>query len=77
MNKFTAWPKNSGEVNEMSMIQCDIDCIYQKDGYCKLDMPSAITNYSGDGCVHCIKVTPRSVIENSTPSQLQTPASHF
>ena len=43
----------------MSIIQCDEDCIYQRDGYCSLDMPSAITNYTGDGCVHCIKVTPR------------------
>ncbi len=43
----------------MSIIQCDVDCIYQHDGYCSLEMPSAITNYKGDGCVHCIKVTPR------------------
>jgi hypothetical protein len=61
----------------MSMIQCDIDCLYQKDGYCQLEMPSAITNYTGDGCVHCIKVTPRSQIENSTSQQPQTPASHL
>lgn len=60
----------------MSMIQCDIDCIYQKDGYCELEMPSAITNFTGDGCVHCIKVTPRSA-NNSIPSQPQTPPSHF
>ncbi|HJB51331.1 MAG TPA: hypothetical protein H9944_10165 [Candidatus Anaeromassilibacillus stercoravium] len=43
----------------MSIIQCDEDCIYQRDGYCSLEMPSAITNYTGDGCVHCIKVTSR------------------
>lgn len=61
----------------MSLIQCDIDCVYQKDGYCQLDMPSAITNYTGDGCVHCIKVTPRSEMKNVTPSQPQTPASRF
>lgn len=60
----------------MSMIQCDIDCIYQKDGYCELEMPSAITNYTGDGCVHCIKVTPRST-NNTIQSQSQTPPSHF
>ncbi len=60
------------------MIQCDVDCIYQKDGYCTLEMPSAITNYSGNGCVHCIKVTPRSQEgTTSAPSQLQTPPSHF
>lgn len=61
----------------MSMIQCDVDCIYQKDGYCSLEIPSAITNYTGDGCVHCIKVTPKTKIQNSAPSQLQKPASHF
>jgi len=59
----------------MSIIQCDEDCIYQREGYCSLEMPSAITNYTGDGCVHCIKVTPRTPeINQSMP---QTPLSHF
>ena len=22
----------------MSLIQCDVDCVYQKDGYCSLEM---------------------------------------
>lgn len=61
----------------MSMIQCDIDCVYQKDGYCQLDLPSTITNYTGDGCVHCIKVTPCKKQEGTTPPQPQTPVSHF
>lgn len=56
----------------MSIIQCDIDCVYQREGYCSLEMPSAITNYTGDGCVHCIKVTPR-VPTNSNQQPLQTP----
>ncbi len=60
----------------MSIIQCDVDCIYQKDGYCTLEMPSAITNYTGDGCVHCIKVTSRSA-NDVIQSQPQTPPSHF
>lgn len=60
----------------MSIIQCDEDCIYQRDGYCSLEMPSAITNYTGDGCVHCIKVTPR-VPNPPSQSKLQTPLSHF
>lgn len=62
---------------KMSLIQCDIDCIYQKDGYCQLEMPSAITNYKGDGCVHCIKVTPRGGEDATLPRQLQTPPAHF
>ena len=56
----------------MSMIQCDIDCVYQKDGYCSLEMPSSITNYTGDGCVHCIKVTPRGP-DSSTQKRPQKP----
>lgn len=60
----------------MSMIQCDVDCIYQRNGYCTLEMPSAITNYKGDGCVYCIKVTPRSS-DDVIQSRPQTPPSHF
>lgn len=65
----------------MSIIQCDEDCIYQHEGYCGLEMPSAITNYTGNGCVHCIKVIPRGsqagkrkVTDSSQP---QTPPVHF
>jgi hypothetical protein len=61
----------------MSIIQCDVDCVYQRDGYCSLEMPSAITNYTGDGCVHCIKVTPRSANTAANQSKPQTPLSHF
>ncbi len=61
----------------MSIIQCDIDCIYQRDGYCSLEMPSAITNYTGDGCVHCIKVTPRVVQTAPNQSKPQTPLARF
>ena len=61
----------------MSIIQCDEDCVYQQDGYCSLDMPSAITNYTGNGCVHCIRVIPRKAYEEGktpfTPSELQRP----
>ena len=63
----------------MSIIQCDEDCVYQNDGYCSLEMPSAITNYTGDGCVHCIKVTPRNNQQKSSndQSKAQTPPLHF
>ncbi|HIU31105.1 MAG TPA: hypothetical protein IAB66_02920 [Candidatus Caccousia avistercoris] len=65
----------------MSLIQCDEDCVYQKDGYCMLEMPSAITNYTGDGCVHCIHVIPRGEYESGAkkfiPSERQTPPLHF
>lgn len=71
----------------MSIIQCDEDCIYQKDGYCQLELPSAITNYTGDGCVHCIRVIPKNQYEaayfnrgaNEPTAQLepQTPPSLY
>lgn len=71
----------------MSIIQCDEDCIYQQDGYCQLELPSAITNYTGDGCVHCIRVIPKQKYESGdlTPStneitsqpMLQTPPSLY
>jgi hypothetical protein len=61
----------------MSLIQCDIDCVYQKDGYCQLEMPSAITNYKGDGCVHCIKVTQRGENDRQVPQQPKTPPLRF
>ncbi len=40
----------------MSLIPCDEDCIYQAEGYCNLDTPSAVTNHRG-GCVHYIKAS--------------------
>lgn len=38
----------------MSLIPCDDDCVYQCDGYCKLEAPTIITNHLG-GCVHYVK----------------------
>lgn len=31
----------------MSLIPCDDQCIYQKDGYCTLETPTVVTNHSG------------------------------
>ncbi len=36
----------------MTLIQCDENCIYQNNGYCRLDTPSAVTNSTADGCMH-------------------------
>jgi hypothetical protein len=41
----------------MNLIQCDEDCVYQRDGYCSLETPAVITNYTGQGCVHQIRVS--------------------
>lgn len=41
----------------MSLITCDNDCIYQKDGYCMLETPSVVNNKSlNKNCVHYIKI---------------------
>ncbi len=58
----------------MSLIQCDADCVYQKDGYCLLDTPSPVTNYTGKGCVHCIRTKKAEVTRTSPP---QTPPARF
>jgi len=40
----------------MNLIQCDKDCKYQNEGYCKLDMPTYVNNVSSArGCVHFIE----------------------
>ncbi|MDQ5983640.1 MAG: hypothetical protein RUMPE_00664 [Eubacteriales bacterium SKADARSKE-1] len=44
----------------MSLIPCDDDCLYQKEGYCMLEVPSIITNHTKKGCAHYIK------LENNT-----------
>ncbi len=67
---------------QFSIIQCAEDCIYQKDGYCSLEIPSAITNYTGNGCVHCIRVIPKREYEQKglgtiTPTEPQTPLLPF
>ena len=65
----------------MSIIQCDEDCVYQKDGYCVLETPSAVTNYTGNGRVHCIRVIPRADYESGktpfTPSERPWPPARF
>lgn len=37
----------------MSLITCSRNCIYQKNGYCKLEKAAAVTNVSG-GCPHFV-----------------------
>lgn len=57
----------------MSLIPCDDQCIYQKDGYCTLETPTVVTNHSG-GCIHCIRPTEKSQSTelNVTLSEPQT-----
>ena len=55
----------------MNLIQCDEDCIYQCEGYCTLETPAVITNNTGKGCVHKIKV---SNSLKPSPSQIADPS---
>lgn len=43
----------------MNIIQCDEDCIYQREGYCSLEVPTVVTNDTGQGCVHRIQASAR------------------
>ncbi len=37
----------------MSLIQCACNCLYQKDGYCKLEKAAEITDIHNEaGCLH-------------------------
>lgn len=38
----------------MAIIPCCDNCIYQIDGYCRLEIPSIITNDEKGECVHKI-----------------------
>lgn len=39
----------------MSMIFCDENCIYQREGNCILECAAAVTNSSESGCMHRIR----------------------
>ncbi len=51
----------------MSLIPCDDQCIYQKDGYCTLETPTVVTNHSG-GCIHCIRPADKSQANPNEPN---------
>ena len=37
----------------MSLIQCTSDCLYEKDGYCRLEKAAEITaSEKSGGCLH-------------------------
>lgn len=40
----------------MYMIPCSDDCVYQKDGYCSLDIPAQVNNVTKKHCIHYIKI---------------------
>lgn len=50
----------------MSLIACDDDCVYQKDGYCILETPTVISNNLNKSCVHYIKLSQNHNIKKGT-----------
>lgn len=40
----------------MTLIPCNEECAYQKDGYCTLETAAAITDCTQSGCVHKVKM---------------------
>lgn len=60
----------------MNIIQCDEDCIYQREGYCSLEVPTVVTNDTGQGCVHRIQASarkrsnPRRTVNEQQPQTL-------
>lgn len=56
----------------ITMIPCNSDCVYQKDGYCILEIPAAITERIPNGCVHRIQ-TQTSYFIPTNPQQPEMP----
>lgn len=57
----------------MNIIQCDEDCIYQREGYCSLEIPTMVTNDTGQGCVHRIQASSRkgNCVPRTTPRSVK------
>ncbi len=49
----------------MTNINCSNDCIYQKDGKCRLDTITAMNITSSGGCAYCAK--PDTFISKQNP----------
>lgn len=53
----------------MNLIPCNEDCLYQRDGYCNLETPAIITNNTGTGCIHQIKLD----LKKKAPENIKSP----
>ena len=59
----------------MNFIQCNSSCVYQDEGYCKLEKAAEITNQADNhekGCLHYIKKENKSnnIISSEQPHTL-------
>jgi len=57
----------------LSIIPCAEDCVYQKDGYCCLEMPTLVTNNTGKGCVHKLELTGKTETPPRSKTALRRP----
>ncbi len=51
----------------MSLINCNKNCLYQKEGYCKLNRISSVSNLKSGDCCHYIPnkiVTTKNIVKN-------------
>ena len=46
------------------MIECNDDCIYQKDGWCFLGFPSVVTNSIIGQCIYYVKDREKDTLIN-------------
>jgi hypothetical protein len=56
---------NYGGKQNMSLIQCSSACIYQDEGYCKLDQAAEISSDPADD--KCTHFKPKEMKMNSEP----------
>lgn len=57
----------------MTLITCDCNCLYQKDGYCYLETPTSANNMLAEkGCVHyvCSSSQKNTASEQTKPQTL-------
>ena len=58
----------------MTCIPCGEKCIHQREGFCTLEQPAAVTDSGSRGCIH--RVRPESSFRRlNRPEQQQRPLS--
>lgn len=51
----------------MTIIPCNENCVYQSDGYCKLESASIVTDCTVSGCMH--KIEPHTTVIRQEPQR--------
>lgn len=53
----------------MNLVNCDENCQYQQDGYCKLNHNPVINSVKVNGCSYFTKRKPRKKLKNNADSK--------